>query len=148
MTPMLFHDGVSIPFSTLLVRRAEGAAATAIVDECFGPAASLATSTFVATTDLAIWVGEVGGPHARPLATAVLRCVDGRAVLTAATVIVRTGSAQLTTRLTRGVVEAASSEGCTTIAARADGPGRPGPRELMHRAGLRLIGDLEWSIEP
>ena len=39
MQPMLFHDGVSIPFSTLLVRCAEGAAATAIVDECFGPAA-------------------------------------------------------------------------------------------------------------
>ena len=155
---MEFHDGVSIPLSTLLVRVAIGADAWPVAATCWSTEQVQALQALDGVPHGAdhdpvlglIWLGDVVVCDAKPLAAALVRVDVPTATAVVLAVYSPEPSADPLRRLAVGLVEAASSRGCTTLRAGDASPVDPDPERLLRASGLRPVADergTAYSIE-
>lgn len=151
---MEHHDGESAPLSTLLVRVAIGADAWQVAATCWS-AEQVRTLQALDGVPLGadhdpvlglIWLGDVVVCDARPLAAALVR-VD---VQTATAVVLAVHSPEPSAdplrRLAVGLVEAASSRGCTTLRAGDPSTVDADPERLLRASGLRPVTDARGTV--
>jgi len=152
------HDGEPIPLSTLLVRVAIGADAWQVATTCWSDEQVRALQALDGVPLGAghdpvlglIWLGDVVVCDAKPLAAALVRVDVTTATAVVLAVYSPEPSADALRRLAIGLVEAASSRGCTTLRAGASSPVDPDPERLLRASGLRPVTDARgtaYSIE-
>lgn len=152
------HDGASVPLSTLLVRLEIGDAVWPVAARCWTGQDLAALRALVdarsrdrdETAFGLLWLGDVAAAGAQPLAAALVDVdlADGAATVLA--VHPRSGGEQLLQRLAVGLIEVASSRGCTTLGAAA-GVVDADPGRLLHASGRApRPGSTPpvWPLEP